>query len=104
MTIATYASRFDGYSGERFESRADRGSARSQSDRSHALVESSGHIHLLNYLTHEAGAGWKVIDVYLNGTVSELATRRSEFGSVLSSGGADALLASLRERTEKLMK
>jgi phospholipid transport system substrate-binding protein len=104
LTIAIYASRFDGYSGARFEVEPTaevRGHNRIVRSR---LVESSGHIHPLSYLTHEAGAGWKVIDVYLNGTVSELATRRSEFGSVLSSGGADALLASLRERTEKLLR
>ena len=104
LTIATYASRFDGYSGARFDveqATEVRGHNRIVRSR---LVESDAHITQLSYLTHEAGAGWKVIDVYLNGTVSELATRSSEFRSVLSSGGADALLASLRERTEKLLK
>jgi phospholipid transport system substrate-binding protein len=104
LTIATYASRFDGYSGARFDveqATEVRGHNRIVRSR---LVEPDAHITQLSYLTHEAGAGWKVIDVYLNGTVSELATRRSEFRSVLSSGGADALLASLRERTEKLLK
>jgi phospholipid transport system substrate-binding protein len=104
MTIATYASRFDGYSGERFEvepAAEVRGRNRIVRTR---LVESNGNITMLNYLMHESGSGWKVIDVYLSGTVSELATRRSEFASILKSGGADALLDSLRERTEKLMK
>jgi hypothetical protein len=36
--------------------------------------------------------------------VSELATRRSEFGTLLKSGGASALLDSLRRRSEKLMQ
>jgi len=104
LTIATYASRFDGYSGARFDVEpATEVRGRNRIVRSR-LIEPDGHITPLSYLTHEAGTGWKVIDVYLNGTVSELATRRSEFGSVLNSGGADALLASLRERTEKLMK
>jgi phospholipid transport system substrate-binding protein len=104
ITIATYASRFDGYSGARFEvepTAEARGRHRIVRTR---LFWSGSHITTLSYLTHEAGDDWKVIDVYLNGSVSELATRRSEFGSVLSSGGADALLDSLRERTEELMK
>jgi phospholipid transport system substrate-binding protein len=104
MTIATYASRFDGYSGERFEiepAAETRGRNRIVRTR---LVESNGNITVLNYLMHESGPSWKVIDVYLSGTVSELATRRSEFGSILKSGGADALLDSLRQRTETLMK
>lgn len=104
MTIATYASRFDGYSGERFEVEpATEARGRNRIVRTR-LIESNGNITMLNYLMHESGSGWKVIDVYLSGTVSELATRRSEFASILKSGGADALLDSLRQRTETLMK
>ena len=57
----------------------------------------------LNYLVHPAEGSWKVIDVYLSGTISELATRRSEFASILKSGGADALIESLRQRTNKML-
>jgi phospholipid transport system substrate-binding protein len=58
---------------------------------------------LLNYLVHQTSDGWKVIDVYLSGTISELATRRSEFSSILKSGGAQALIDSLRERADKML-
>jgi phospholipid transport system substrate-binding protein len=104
MTIATYASRFDGYAGERFEveSKAEtRGRNRIVRTR---LIESNGNTTTLNYLMHEAGSSWKVIDVYLSGTVSELATRRSEFSGILKSGGAAALVDSLRQRTAKLLQ
>lgn len=104
MTIATYANRFNGYSGERFETdpvSETRGRNRIVRTR---LIETSGKTTVLNYLMHETGAGWKIIDVYLSGTVSELATRRSEFGSILKSGGAEALTANLRQRTEKLLR
>ncbi len=104
MTIATYASRFDGFSGERFEveSKAEtRGRNRIVRTR---LIESNGNATTLNYLMHEAGSSWKVIDVYLSGTVSELATRRSEYGGILKSGGSAALVESLRQRTAKLLQ
>ena len=104
MTIATYASRFDGYSGERFEvdpTTEARGRNRIVRTR---LIESGGNTTTLNYLMHEASPGWKVLDVYLSGTVSELATRRSEFASILKSGSAGALVDSLRQRTDKLMQ
>jgi len=68
------------------------------------LIEASGKPIVLNYLMHETGSSWKVIDVYLSGTVSELATRRSEFGSILKSGGAEALADNLRSRTQKLLR
>jgi phospholipid transport system substrate-binding protein len=104
MTIATYASRFDGYAGERFEVESKtetRGRNRIVRTR---LIESNGNTTTLNYLMHEAGSRWKVIDVYLSGTVSELATRRSEFSGILKSGGAAALVDSLRQRTAKLLQ
>lgn len=104
MTIATYANRFDGYSGERFvvepETEPARGDNRLVRSR---LVQTKGDPVLLNYLAHDTGAGWKAIDIYLNGTISELATRRSEFGALLRDGGADAVIDSLRRRTDKML-
>jgi phospholipid transport system substrate-binding protein len=44
-----------------------------------------------------------VIDVYLNGTISDLAMRRDEFSSIITSGGADALIKRLRDRTQSLL-
>ena len=40
---------------------------------------------------------------YLNGTISDLATRRDEFASIIASGGADVLIKRLHERTETLL-
>lgn len=104
MTIATYASRFDGYSGERFEvepASESRSTGRLVRSR---LIQSTGEPVTLNYLMRGSGDSWKVVDVYLSGTISELATRRSEFGAILKSGGANALVESLRRQTEKLMR
>ena len=57
----------------------------------------------LNYLMHKSGAEWKIMDVYLDGAISELATRRSEFGAILKSGGPDGLIASLSRQGDKLL-
>ncbi|MEN3353161.1 MAG: phospholipid transport system substrate-binding protein [Betaproteobacteria bacterium] len=103
MTIATYASRFDGYSGERFE--VDPVTEPRNANRivRTKLIPKQQEPILLNYLVHQTSDGWKVIDVYLSGTISELATRRSEFSSILKSGGAQALIDSLRERADKML-
>ena len=103
LTIATYANRFDGYSGEHFEvepATEARGDKRIVKSR---LVRSKGDPIQLNYLTQSTPDGWKAIDVYLSGTISELATRRSEFGGLLRSGGPSALADSLRQRADKLL-
>jgi phospholipid transport system substrate-binding protein len=52
----------------------------------------------------QSSGTWKVIDIYLNGFVSELATRRSDFGSTLSSGGAQALVKKINELADNAMK
>jgi phospholipid transport system substrate-binding protein len=39
-----------------------------------------------------------VIDVYLSGTISELASRRSEFAAVLQRDGAEGLVRLLEQR------
>jgi phospholipid transport system substrate-binding protein len=104
MTIATYANRFDGYAGERFEvepSSEARPTGRIVHTR---LVQSSGEPIVLNYLLRDSGAGWKIVDVYLTGTISELATRRSEFAALLKSGGPNALIESLRQKSAALMR
>ena len=101
FTIATYAFRFDGYSGERFEvdpSPEVRGENRLVRT---TLVKASGDPVPLNYLMHAVSGGWKATDVYLNGTISELATRRSEFASLLRNGGTAALVDRLKAQTER---
>ena len=50
-----------------------------------------------------SGGEWKVVDVYLDGTISELASRRAEFSAILKSGGPDALINSLRRQGDKLL-
>ena len=56
----------------------------------------------LDYLMREDGGHWRIIDVYLSGTISELAARRSEYSTILRQGGAPALVALLRKKTAEL--
>jgi phospholipid transport system substrate-binding protein len=104
MTIAPSASRFDGYSGEKFE--IDPNVETRTGDRvvHTQIVQSDGAPVTLNYLMRKSGGAWKIVDVYLTGTISELATRRAEFANILDSGGAQALVASLREQADRVMQ
>jgi phospholipid transport system substrate-binding protein len=101
-TFSTYANRFDGYSGERFEinpaTSAAAGGVVVQSN----LVKSDGEKVSINYLMRQESGSWRVIDVFLKGTVSELATRRAEFTSVLRRDGADGLLRLLASKVAQL--
>lgn len=99
--VADYASQIDDYSGERFvvdpqTSPVSRGSAEIVKTR---LLQPGGRTVNINYLVR----GGRVIDVYLNGTISDLATRRDEFASIIASGGADGLIKRLEDRTRSLL-
>ena len=102
-TISNYANRFDDYGGERFEVSPKAAPNPNGVVVESRLVKSNGEKVNLNYLLRQDAAGaWKIIDVYLSGTISELATRRSEFSTVLQRGGADALVQLIEQRSAAL--
>jgi phospholipid transport system substrate-binding protein len=99
--VADYASQIKDYSGESFvvdpqTTPASRGGGEIVKTK---LLQPSGRTVSINYLVR----GERVIDIYLNGTISDLATRRDEFASIIASGGADGLIKRLQDRTETLL-
>jgi phospholipid transport system substrate-binding protein len=103
FSVATYASQFDDFSGERFDvdtkaAPAPGGDVIVKSK----LVQSSGDPVQLNYLLRQEQGDWRIIDVFLEGTISQLAARRSEFSSILHDQGASGLIAVLKEKTKAL--
>jgi phospholipid transport system substrate-binding protein len=103
MMTATYASRFDGFSGENFEVAPAVDQPPADKIVRTRLVQGNGKVVNLNYLMRKTPNGWKIADVYLDGTISELAARRAEFSSILKSGGPDVLASSLRQKADKLL-
>lgn len=102
-TISEYANQFDGYSGERFEVDPNPATSANGPIVKTSLTKSNGEKVALNYLMRQGADGaWQIIDVYLSGTISQLATRRAEFTSVLQQGGADALVRLLDQRSAAL--
>ena len=98
MTVTTYAARFSSFSGEKLEvgkvSPASRGTAVVDTQ----IVPFEEEPVEIRYRMRETGDGWRIIDVYLNGTVSELALRRSEYSAVIKREGFEHLVSALREK------
>ena len=98
LTSATYASRFDGWSGEKFEIRGmDNVRDRTVLVKT-AIIRPNDDPVEINYLMRRFEAGWRVIDVFLKQSYSELATKRSEYSSVLRRQGFDALIGQIEEK------
>jgi phospholipid transport system substrate-binding protein len=91
MTIANYARNFDSYGGEKFT--VDPNVATRGSDKfvKSVLQPASGDAVPFNYRMHQADGNWKIEDIYLNGTISQLAQKRSDFGATLQASGPQGL-------------
>jgi phospholipid transport system substrate-binding protein len=98
---ATYADRFDSYSGQRLEVTGERVFG-PQVIVETRIVKSNGHPVAINYLMRREGEDWRISDVYLDGTISELATNRSEFSSILRDRGVSGLIDTLNRKTASL--
>jgi len=102
-SIATYAGRFKGYSGEHFEVDPSATVLPSGDSIVHTKLFTGGPKPVqLDYLMRNNADRWQIIDVYLNGTISEMAARRSEYSTVLRQGGAPALVALLHKKATEL--
>jgi phospholipid transport system substrate-binding protein len=101
LTIAEYAKNFDSYSGERFITTPEVETRGGDKFVRTTLVVPGGESEALNYRLRQSGGQWKIIDVYYRNSVSQLATRRSDFARVLASGGAPALIAHLNQLATK---
>ena len=98
---AIYADRFDSYAGERLQVTGEQASAGGTVITSQ-IVKSNGEPVSINYLMHQNGGLWQIADVYLDGTISELATRRSEFAAILHTQGIAGLIETLNTKASTL--
>ena len=98
---AIYAERFDSYAGERLQVTGEQPSAGGTVITSQ-IVKSNGEPVNINYLMRDNGGVWKIADVYLDGTISEMATRRSEFAAILRTQGITGLIQTLNAKASTL--
>jgi phospholipid transport system substrate-binding protein len=104
LTAASYAHSFDGYSGERIDvdpNVVTRGPDKVVQTR---LISPHAAPVAIAYRMRQAGGAWKIIDVFYNGAISQLTTRRSDFSAIVAQGGAPALIAHLDALVDKQLK
>lgn len=102
LSAATYAARFDDYSGEQFEVVDSKETERGDLLVLTNIIDSKGKPIGINYVMRQKDGEWKIVDVFLKGTYSELATRRAEFTSVIRRQGYDQLLAVIDQKVGSL--
>lgn len=102
-TIAHYASRFDGYSGEQFETMSSEAARRGRElVRTVLKVDSDPAENVtLDYLVHEADGKWRIVNIIANG-VSDLSLKRADYGAAIKAQGIDSLIAKLNGQISDL--
>lgn len=102
MSVATYAARFDGYSGERFEIVSSEKSVRDTVLVKTNLIKSDGSPVALNYLTRPRDGEWRIIDVFLDARFSELARLRADYTAVIKRQGFDTLIDTIESKISEM--
>jgi phospholipid transport system substrate-binding protein len=98
---AIYSDRFDSYGGQKFQVTGEQPAAAGVMVRSQ-IVKANGEPVNVDYMMRRNGDSWLISDIYLDGAISEVATRRSEFAAILKSQGIDGLIAALNRKADLL--
>jgi phospholipid transport system substrate-binding protein len=98
---AIYADRFDNYAGQKLQVTGEQPAAAGVMVRSQ-IVKANGEPVNLDYMMRRNGNSWLISDIYLDGAISEVATRRSEFAAILKNEGIDGLIAALNRKADIL--
>ena len=104
MSTSTYASQFKSFSGQEFTVLGVRpghqGTLLVATTIANPKKDTS---YKLTYVLKESERKWRIADVLLDATISQLAVRRSEYNRVLNQDGAEGLIRVLRERADALL-
>lgn len=102
LSIATFAARFDGYSGERWNIVETVDQPRGSRLVRNQLIRPNGETVLISYLLRPLKGEWRIFDVILDKGYSELALRRSENTGLLGQGGFTALIGAIDQKIARL--
>ncbi len=98
VTVATYAGRFTGWGGEAFRTLGEEPAAQDTVFVRTVLDRPDAEDVQLTYRLRKSPDGWRIVDIYNKGTVSELALRRSEYSAVLRRDGFEKLLETVETK------
>jgi len=97
LVIATYANRFDGYSGEKFNTISEQRLGHDEVLVHTLLSKHDGGVVHLDYILRQSNGKWRIINVIADG-VSDLALKRADYVNVLNTKGFSALIIKLKQK------
>ncbi len=103
MNISTLATLFSGYSGQTFRTRAQKKGPQETIIVGTELVDPDGSTVELDYVTKQTNGKWLIVDVIVDGGISELTVRKSEYSLVLRQKGIQGLIDVLNSKADELI-
>jgi phospholipid transport system substrate-binding protein len=101
-SAAVYADQFTAYSGEKFTVGETRKTTDTRVVVPSQIVPAHGDPVEIDYVLQENNGHWGIVDVLFDGTVSQLAVRRSEFAPIFRREGLPGLIAILDGKSAQL--
>lgn len=100
LSVATYASNFSSFSGEKFQTEG------SEADRDALIIRTTlrptdGEPVPLNYLLRQTNGQWRIMNVVAQG-VSDLSLKRADYTAVIKSEGFDSLIKRLEKKVAEM--
>ncbi len=100
FTVASYTANFSEYNNERIEIVPEIRAIGGDQVVGTQIV-AGGEPTRIDYRMHQGGDGWRAVDVLLDGSISQVVVYRSDWRSLLATGGG-ALVASLQRKVADL--
>lgn len=104
FSVATYADQFSKFGGERFEVGEPHPGVNGNTVVPSTIVSGDGSRTAIDYVVHDNNGAWAIIDVLFNGSISQVAVRRSELVPIFRQNGLDGLITVLDTKAAALEK
>jgi phospholipid transport system substrate-binding protein len=102
-TVSSYVTNFDSYNGQSFQVLPSvRNVGNGEVVVQTRLIRVNNSPIKLDYVMRSGPAGWQVVDVLTDGSISRVAVQRSDFRELLRYGGAQALAEGLQHKVASL--
>ncbi|WP_298225515.1 ABC transporter substrate-binding protein [Acidocella sp.] len=102
FTVSSYVSQFNGYNGQTITIIPPEKTLGQKKIVETELRSSDGNGIKIDYLVANSNGTWKIDDVLLNGTISQVAVHASDFASLVKNGDASQLISALKAKIKVL--
>ena len=104
LSASRYADNFDGYAGQHFETHSEEPAARGTIVVKTEFVQPKDKNVQFDYRLRKVKDRWRIIDIYLDGVISELVLWRGQYRSLIENEGFGKLVEALEKRVGELSR